>query len=125
MKNMSLPLLNNTVHSSSFGFPVQAVQIGEENFIRSFVDWMIHQCNEQNLFKGSVVVTQPSERGAHKLQKMKEQDGLFTLVTRGLDNGEPVDDSEIISSIEKAIDPFSEWESFLALAEDENIEFIF
>jgi tagaturonate reductase len=122
---MRLPGLNRQFYASSDHFPVRALQIGEGNFIRAFVDWMIHRCNRQELFQGSVVVTQPRKTGAAKLQKIKVQDGLFTIFLKGIENGEVVEKSEIVSSISMAIDPYSEWESFLSLAEDPNLEFVF
>ena len=125
---MTLPRLSSS-HPAAAGqsgkWPVKAIQIGEGNFIRAFVDWMIHRSNAQGLFQGSVLVTQPRPGGARKLEVMKEQDGLFTLVERGVSGGETVDRTELISSVSQCVDPYAEWETFLATAEDPQIEFIF
>jgi tagaturonate reductase len=125
LKPLALPLLNRNVHAPAYRYPVKALQIGEGNFIRAFVDWMIHRTNEQGLFKGSIVATQPRPQGAPKLQKLKEQDGLFTLVIRGMDNGFPVDEAEVVGSISAALDPYEQWAHFLKLAEETDLEIIF
>ncbi|MDB5083765.1 MAG: altronate oxidoreductase [Bacilli bacterium] len=122
---MSRPRLNRSIKTPNYAFPPRALQVGEGNFIRGFVDWMIHCCNEQGLFQGSVIITQPRDKGAAKLRALREQEGLFTLLIRGLENGQSVQQTEVVSSISQAIDPFSEWAQFLALAENPAIEFMF
>ncbi|MDD4540407.1 MAG: hypothetical protein PHT80_15470, partial [Lentisphaeria bacterium] len=39
--------------------PVRAVQFGEGNFLRAFIDWMIQQMNKQGKFNGMVRIVQP------------------------------------------------------------------
>lgn len=109
----------------SGAWPVRAIQVGEGNFIRAFVDWMIHRANEQGLFGGSVLVTQPRPGGARKLATLQEQEGLFTVIERGISEGQTVDRTELVTSIARCVDPYAEWESFLATAEEAQIEFVF
>ena len=39
--------------------PIKVVQFGEGNFLRAFVDWIIQQLNDANLFNGNVAIVQP------------------------------------------------------------------
>ena len=78
---------------------------------------MLHECRKQGLFAGTVAVTQPRPSGRAKIEALASQDGLFTLVTRGLENGERIEKREIISVFSKMLDPYGQWEEFLALAE--------
>lgn len=96
--------------------PVTVLQIGEGNFLRGFADWMIQTCVDKGLYHGSVAVMQPRPSGAPKIERLKTQDGLFTLVTRGLDQTGVVDQTEIISVFSQIFDPYSEWETFLEIA---------
>ncbi|MGG0286481.1 tagaturonate reductase [Peribacillus butanolivorans] len=105
-------------------YPVKVLQIGEGNFLRGFFDWMISECNKQGHFQGSIVVTQPRPTGKGKIEKLKQQDGLYTLMIRGFKNGEKVDNKEIISVFSKAIDPYEEWDEFLALSQNPTLEFV-
>lgn len=105
-------------------YPVKMLQIGEGNFLRGFVDWMIHRCNRQGLFHGSVVVTQPRPSGAAKLRELSEQDGLYQQRLRGLRDGQLVDECEMVGVFSRFIDPYSEWETFLALAAEPSLEFV-
>lgn len=103
--------------------PERALQFGEGNFMRGFVDWMIHKLNKNNLFNGRVVVVQPIEHGLADL--LNAQDGLYTLLLRGIQNNEVVKEKEIISSISRVINPYKQYEAYLECAKNPDLRFIF
>ncbi|KHF40218.1 tagaturonate reductase [Halalkalibacter okhensis] len=105
-------------------WPEKVVQFGEGNFLRGFVDWMIHELNKQGLFNGKVVAIQPTPHGK-VVPKLNAQDGLYTLALRGIENGQIVERNEIISSISRGINPYSNWAEVLKVAESPDIQFVF
>ena len=102
--------------------PIKIIQFGEGNFIRAFFDYFIHKLNCNNLFNGRIAVIKPIKEGS--LDKLIMQDCLFTLITAGIEKGEKIYKKEIISSIGKAIDAYSDWQDILDLAKDVNIKVI-
>lgn len=104
--------------------PVKVLQIGEGNFLRGFFDWMIYECNRQGLFQGSVAVSQPRPGGARKLEQLREQDGIYGLLTRGLQNGRKIEEELWIPVFSEMIDPYAEWGHFLSVAELDSLEII-
>lgn len=102
--------------------PERVIQFGEGNFLRAFADWMIHLLNQQNLFNGRVVVAQPIKEGLADM--VNEQEGLYTLLLRGLRDGKPVEEKEIISSISRCLNPYTQWDAYLKCAEDPYIEYV-
>lgn len=104
--------------------PEKVLQFGEGNFLRGFVDWMIHQMNKQNLFNGRVVAIQPTPRGK-VVPKLNRQNGLYTLILRGMENGETVDRREVISSISRGINPYTDWPEVLQVAANPEIQIVF
>ncbi|MDQ0207735.1 tagaturonate reductase [Alkalicoccobacillus murimartini] len=100
------------------------VQVGEGNFLRGFVDWMIHQLNEQGLYNGKVVAIQPTPHGK-VVPKLNAQDGLYTTILRGVEGGETVNRAELIESISRGIDPYHNWSEVLEVARSPYIEFMF
>lgn len=104
--------------------PLKVLQIGEGNFLRGFFDWMIHVARKQGVYHGSVAVTQPRPSGAHKLRELADQGGLYTLIVRGLQNGERIEQHEIISVFSDFIDPYEEWNRFLGLAAVPSLEVV-
>jgi tagaturonate reductase len=101
--------------------PERVVQFGEGNFLRSFVDWMIDTMNGHGLFGGRVVVVQPIERGT--VDMLNAQDGLYTLVLRGLQGGQVVERRQVITAISRGVDPYRDWNGFLAVAEQPDLRF--
>ncbi len=104
--------------------PVTVLQIGEGNFLRGFFDWMVHETRKQGLFRGGVAVTQPRPSGKPKIEALNGQDRLYTLVIRGLDNGEPVERREIVSVLAEAFDPYGDWERMIRLALGPDLRFV-
>lgn len=126
--------LNKDLLSSDFKFPAdikvsslpdypeKVLQFGEGNFLRGFADWMIHQLNKKGEFGGKVVVVQPIAQGLAPL--LNEQDGLYTLYLRGIQNGAITEEKEVISSISRAINPYEDYTAFLACAENPDLRVI-
>jgi len=112
----------NSYHDLSH-LPEKVIQFGGGNFIRAFCDWMIQEMDEKGVFNGRVVVVQPTPTG--KEAGMNEQDGLYTLLVRGIKDGKTVDESRIISSISRCINPYTQWDEFLSCARDLNIKYVF
>lgn len=102
--------------------PEKVIQFGEGNFLRAFVDWMIERMNRQGAFNGRVVVVQPIEHGL--VDTLNAQDGLFTLILRGLSDGRIVESKEIISSISRGVNPYTQWSQFLQCAENPDLRIV-
>lgn len=105
-------------------FPEKVLQIGDGNFIRGFVDWMIDEMNRKTEFNGTIVSIQATPRGKG-VYKLNRQDGLFTLLLRGMENGVIVDEKQTISAISRGINPYTNWSDVLKTAEAQEIEFLF
>lgn len=104
-------------------YPTKCIQFGEGNFLRAFIDWQIQQMNKKNLFNGGVTIVQPLAKGM--IQMLGEQDYLYTTLLEGKINGKDVQDHEIISSVNSAINPYEDYDAFLELAENDDVRFIF
>ena len=74
----------------------KVLQFGEGGFLRGFVDWMIDGMNKQGYFAGSVVVIQPIAQGM--VAKLNEQNGVYTHMMRGVENGKVVERREVVTS---------------------------
>lgn len=103
--------------------PTKILQFGEGNFMRGFVDWQIQQLNNQELYRGNVTIVQPLPMGLGEM--LNNQDNLYTVILQGLLDGEIIDSSEVITVVDDVINPYQQWNHFLSLAENEDLEFIF
>lgn len=102
--------------------PIKVVQFGEGNFLRGFVDYMIDMANEQGIFNGGVAIVKPIPFGT--LDAFRKQDNLYTLILRGVENGQTVEQTRIIQSVQKTVDCYQEYEEYMALARLDSLEFI-
>lgn len=118
---MTQPLSRNSFPALP-SYPERMIQFGEGNFMRAFVDWQVQQMNNKGLFQGSAVLIQPLEQGLGGM--LAEQDYLYTVLLNGILDGRTVSDREIMTSVSRLINPYSNYQDFLALAEDDALEFI-
>ena len=102
--------------------PEKVLQFGEGNFLRGFTDWMFNRMNERGLFNGKVVIIQPISEG--HIDILNEQNGLYTLFLTGLQNEAIVKSREIITSVSRGINPFTDFEDFIKCAENTDLRVI-
>jgi tagaturonate reductase len=100
----------------------KVIQFGEGNFMRGFFDWQLQQMNTQGKFNGSAVVVQPIQQGLAKM--LAEQNNLYTVILEGLVEGQPVQTSEVITTISRVLNPYEQWQDYLALAEIDALDII-
>lgn len=102
--------------------PIRVIQFGEGNFLRGFVDWMIQEMNQKNIFNGSVAVVQPLANGL--VPMLEEQGYNYNHYLKGIKNQEAVCEHYLNTTISKGINPFSDFNSFLELAHIETADVI-
>ncbi|MBR3017040.1 MAG: tagaturonate reductase [Clostridia bacterium] len=103
--------------------PVRVLQFGEGNFLRAFADYFIDIANEKTDFNGSVVLVKPIPFGT-LFPAFKGQDYRYTVMLRGLVDGQPVEQTRVISSVSDAVDCYQEYERYSAYAKCETLRFV-
>ena len=103
--------------------PIKAIQFGEGNFLRAYIDWQIDIMNEKTDFNGSVAVVQPLATGM--IDMINDQDGMYTTVLRGIQDGKPVEEFRKITSIDHCVNPYSDFDNYMALSTIDTVKFIF
>jgi len=102
--------------------PERILQFGEGNFLRAFVDSFVDELNEKGLFGGSVVIVQPIPQGMADM--VNEQDGYYTVVLRGFENGVAVDSRRVVKSVSRAINPYANYEDYKATMQNPDLRFV-
>lgn len=114
--------LNRESYKNHKSYPVKVIQFGEGNFLRAFVDWQIDKMNKEADFNGSVAVVQPLEGGL--IHMLNEQNCLYTLYLQGIQNGKATKTHTVIDCIDRAVDPYKDYNKYLELAEIPSVRFI-
>ena len=114
--------INETIEKVYGNYPEKILQFGEGNFLRAFVDWMIDKANRDGIYQGSIVLCQPIAQGLKNM--INAQDGVYTLAMRGAENGQPVENIEVITSVSRCINPYEDYDALMELARSEDLEVV-
>lgn len=98
------------------------MQFGEGGFLRGFVDYFFHKLQEKGLYDGKIVVVQPIEKGM--CQMLADQNCEYNLFLRGIDNGQVVNEHTHITSISRALNPYTQYDEYMKLAENPDLRVI-
>ena len=114
--------LNRVSANITKTYPERIIQFGEGNFLRAFIDWMVYNMNQKADFNSSVVVVQPLPTGM--IDMLNEQDGLYHVNLQGLDKGNIVNSIELIDVISRSLNPYTDFDAYLKLAEQPEMRFV-
>ena len=114
--------LNRETAKVTRTYPERIIQFGEGNFLRAFVDWIIFNMNNKADFNSSVVIVQPLANGM--IDMLNDQDGLYHLNLQGLNKGKAVDSIELIDVVSRCLNPYSQFQDYLKLAENPDMRFV-
>lgn len=114
--------INDTIENKYGNYPEKVLQFGEGNFLRAFVDWMIDKANRDGIYRGSIVLCQPIAQGLKDM--INAQDGVYTLAMRGAENGQPVENIEVITSVSRCINPYENYEDLMEIARSADLEVV-
>jgi tagaturonate reductase len=102
--------------------PERIVQFGGGNFLRGFVDWVVDLLNAETDFASGIVIVKATP-GTY--DELDEQDCLFTTYLHGMQAGEFVEETRLISAVSRTVYPYQDFAAYLALARQPGIRFVF
>jgi len=105
-----------------FALPEKVLQFGTGVLLRGLPDYFIDKANKQGLFNGRIVVVKSTDQGG--TDAYTEQDGLYTLLEKGIENGLPVERTTINASISRVVSAKTEWQAVLDCAANPDIQII-
>ncbi len=117
-----MKMINETIEKKFGHYPEKVLQFGEGNFLRAFVDWMIDKANRDGIYQGSIVLCQPIAQGLKDM--INAQDGIYTLAMRGAENGQPVENIEVLTSVSRCINPYEDYDELMAIARSADLEVV-
>jgi tagaturonate reductase len=108
---------------SIFQLPEKIIQFGTGAFLRGLADYYVDKANRQGIFNGRIVVIKSTDQG--DLKAFERQDNLYTLVMKGVQNGELVEETIISSSISRVLSAKNHWSLVLDCARNPAIKIVF
>lgn len=98
------------------------IQFGTGNFLRGFADYFIDKLNKENLYDGKIVIVSPTN--SKTVDALNKQDCRYNLYLRGIENGKEICERTEIHSINRAINPYRDYDSYINLAKNPDFRFI-
>ena len=102
--------------------PVKILQFGEGNFLRAFVDWMIHKANEAGAMNHGIVAVQPIAQGMAGM--INNQDGLYHVYLEGIKDKQAIKEITQVKSINKVLNPYEDYTAYESLFLSPELEMI-
>src|SRR5213596_544705 len=87
--------------------PERVLQFGTGMLLRALCAASVDAANSAGAFSGRVAVIQSTPQG--QARAINAQDGLFTLVERGLEHGAPVERTRLVGAISRALVADTQW----------------
>lgn len=112
---------NNYILESA---PERVLQFGEGNFLRAFAEDFIDRMNETAGFDSKVVVCQPGSRSPAGADRINGQNGLYTLLLRGREKGQKVQEERIISCISRCLNLYRDYDVWMECARNPKLRYI-
>jgi len=105
-----------------FDLPEKILQFGTGVLLRALPDYFIDKANRRGVFNGRILVVKSTSSG--DTESFKEQDGMYTLSVRGMEDGTMLDQQIICSGISRVISANRQWEELLGSASNAQLQIV-
>ncbi|MFC6098867.1 tagaturonate reductase [Olivibacter domesticus] len=102
--------------------PVKVIQFGTGVLLRGLPDYFIDKANRAGIFNGRIVVVKSTSTG--KTDSFNEQDGLYTLCVKGIEDGKDVEEYLLNSSIKEVLSAQDNWHDIMQYALDPEMKVV-
>ena len=99
--------------------PLRVLQFGEGNFLRAFAEVMFNTANAAGVTDLGVAIVTPTPRGS--TARFRDQDNIYTVLERGMENGSTVSRSRIITCVERVYHCRDDLDAWMALAAEPSL----
>lgn len=107
---------------SLFSLPEKVLQFGTGVLLRGLPDYFIDKANRQGIFNGRIVVVKSTGNG--DTADFDQQDSLYTIGVRGIEDGKNVAENIISSAISRVISAEKDWAAILEVARNAELKLI-
>ena len=105
-----------------FSLPEKVLQFGTGVLLRGLPDYFIDKANRNGEFNGRIVVVKSTSQGS--ADAFDQQDGLYTLYVKGIENGNTKEEAIINSSISRVLSAKEQWGEILTCARNPEVKVI-
>lgn len=115
-------LSRSSIEGTESTNPEKVLQFGTGVLLRGLPDYFINKANRKSIFNGDIVIVKSTSRGG--TDEFAEQDNLYTVHIKGIENGEEIQKTELVTSISRVLSASKDWEEIKKLAVSEDLKVI-
>lgn len=115
-------LSRSVIEGNESNNPEKVLQFGTGVLLRGLPDYFINKANRKCVFNGDIVVVKSTNRGG--TNEFAEQDNLYTIHIKGIENGEEVEKTELVTSISRVLSASNEWAEIKKIAISEDLKVV-
>ncbi|MDB5201090.1 MAG: tagaturonate reductase [Ferruginibacter sp.] len=105
-----------------FNLPEKVLQFGTGVLLRGLPDFFIDKANNKGIFNGRILVVKSTNQGG--TDAFGNQDGLYTVCVRGIDNGKAVSENHVVSAVSRVLSAANDWEEILLAASNPDMQVV-
>lgn len=105
-----------------FNLKEKILQFGTGVLLRSLPDYFIDKANRQGVFNGRIVAVKSTAAGSPS--DFDEQDGLYTLCIKGIENGQKIEENIVCSAISRVLSAAENWKEILECARNPEMKIV-
>ena len=121
LNKINLPV-SNLPDRQIFELPEKVLQFGTGVLLRGLPDYFINKANCNGVFNGRVVVVKSTDTGS--ATDFDKQDSLYTIYTKGIENGKEINEHRICSAISRVLSATIDWGAILEVAQSPHLQVI-
>lgn len=105
-----------------FDLPEKVLQFGTGVLLRGLPDHFIDVANKKKVFNGRILVVKSTNTGG--TDSFARQDGMYTLLERGVVNGKLQENVFVNASISRVLSAADDWDKILMAAADPSLQLV-
>jgi len=121
LKKINIPTVE-LPNEAIFSLPEKVLQFGTGVLLRALPDYFIDKANKQGVFNGRIVVVKSTSQG--DANAFDEQDGLYTVCVRGIENGRKVEENIVNAAVSRVLSANEQWKEILACARRKEMQVV-
>ena len=105
-----------------FDLPEKVLQFGTGVLLRGLPDYFVDKANRQGIFNGRIVIVKSTGNG--DTADFDNQDSLYTIGVRGIEEGKNVEENIVSSAISRVISAEQDWAAILEVAKSPELKIV-
>lgn len=108
--------------TGTFDLSEKVLQFGTGVLLRGLPDYFIDKANRQGIFNGRVVIVKSTQKGS--TDDFKNQDSLYTIGIRGIEDGQKIEENIICSAVSRVLTAQTDWNVILDVAASADLQIV-